>query len=1101
MRILVTGGAGFIGSHLIDRLLSEGHEIICLDNFYTGRKRNVLHWLDNPNFETIRHDITDPIRLEVDQVYHLACPASPIHYQYNPVKTIKTNVLGTMNMLGLAKRVNAKFLLASTSEVYGDPEVHPQSEDYRGNVSCTGIRSCYDAATEILTENGWVPFPDLQAGVRVATLNRDRQIEYHVPDEHIVQPYVGELLRFANSKFDLCVTPNHWMYVRSKSDSLKFLRADENIHWDSWRVLTGGEFTGQEREWFELGQPPRNAKINVKRIPMDAWLEFLGYYISEGCVHVRQRARVVGGRNYDIADYNILIAQENPEKRESIQKCLDQLGFKFFQSDHHQFRICSKQLAEILLPLGNSGEKYIPQEFLHLSQRQSLILFNALMVGDGVQRGNHYAYYTKSKHLADDVQELAMRCGYAASVVSHAAHGRDLYCVNIRPALDASLVPPERIRYAGNVYCVSVRNHVVCVRRNGRAAFCGNCYDEGKRVAETLAFDYHRDNGVDIRVARIFNSLTGDQKVIYYKGNQLYYETFADCYEHISGDVSDVSVPCFDHHSQVTIKPISAIWKHKVAKKGYAITTTWGKQVKVTEDHSIFTLDKQGQPLAIFGKDLQVGDAVAVPKKLSFLEQPLEPFYITEKLENTTGVSIVSEDTVEYLEQFREEITKYLSTPGVNSRQVFRILKRYEATNRIPLALWRHLALPLSAKDKIVSAHSVEPINNRIVNVTDFLWFLGFYLAEGCLVKSERDYQLLFSSNVKYLEKLVQITEELFGCKCHILFDKEGKRAASVYIRSKLIVNLVVDAFKIGNKLNPEKNIPEWILQLPKEQLVYFLQGFWEGDGNHDVQTQESLLVFNSSSQKIIEKLVMILAKFGIVGSVSEFYTTASQGGSKQYKSYRLTVQGLDDYRILNLVSARQNLQAKTTEDVAWGRVKSIEAFEINDYVYDFSVPEHENFVGGTYCVFAHNTYGPRMLEDDGRVVSNFAGQALRNQPLTVYGSGSQTRSFCYVSDLVDGLIRLMNSDQTGPINLGNPHEYTILQLAETIQKMANPEVDIIFNPLPQDDPRQRQPEITRAKKLLGWEPSVPLQEGLQHLIEDFRKRLEAEQHAIKSRE
>lgn len=149
MRILVTGGAGFIGSHLIDRLMNEGHEVVCLDNFYTGRKQNVMQWIDNPYFELIRHDITEPIRLEVDQIYHLACPASPVHYQYNPVKTIKTNVMGTLNMLGLAKRVKARFLLASTSEVYGDPEVHPQAEEYWGNVNPIGIRSCYDEGKRV----------------------------------------------------------------------------------------------------------------------------------------------------------------------------------------------------------------------------------------------------------------------------------------------------------------------------------------------------------------------------------------------------------------------------------------------------------------------------------------------------------------------------------------------------------------------------------------------------------------------------------------------------------------------------------------------------------------------------------------------------------------------------------------------------------------------------------------------------------------------------------------------------------------------------------------------------------------------------------------
>ncbi len=144
MRILITGGAGFLGSHLTDRLLEDGHEIICMDNLFTGSKRNIAHLMQNPNFEFLRHDVTDPFKLEVDQIYNLACPASPVHYQYNAIKTIKTSVMGAINCLGLAKRVNARVFQASTSEVYGDPEVHPQPESYWGSVNPIGIRSCYD---------------------------------------------------------------------------------------------------------------------------------------------------------------------------------------------------------------------------------------------------------------------------------------------------------------------------------------------------------------------------------------------------------------------------------------------------------------------------------------------------------------------------------------------------------------------------------------------------------------------------------------------------------------------------------------------------------------------------------------------------------------------------------------------------------------------------------------------------------------------------------------------------------------------------------------------------------------------------------------------
>lgn len=149
MRILVTGGAGFIGSHLCERLLAEGNEVICLDNFFTGRKANVAHLLDNKSFELVRHDVTEPVLFEVDQIYNLACPASPVHYQYNPVKTVKTSVMGAINMLGLAKRVKARILQASTSEVYGDPLIHPQTEDYFGNVNPIGLRSCYDEGKRV----------------------------------------------------------------------------------------------------------------------------------------------------------------------------------------------------------------------------------------------------------------------------------------------------------------------------------------------------------------------------------------------------------------------------------------------------------------------------------------------------------------------------------------------------------------------------------------------------------------------------------------------------------------------------------------------------------------------------------------------------------------------------------------------------------------------------------------------------------------------------------------------------------------------------------------------------------------------------------------
>ncbi len=195
MRILVTGGAGFIGSHLIDRLLEARHEVICLDNFFTGRKCNLRRWLNHADFELIRHDVTEPIRLEVDQIYHLACPASPIHYQHNPVKTIKTNVMGTLNMLGLAKRVGARFLLSSTSEVYGDPEVHPQSEDYRGNVNPIGPRSCYDEGKRVAETLAFDYHRQNQVDIRVARIFNTYGPRMLENDGRVVSNFVVQALK------------------------------------------------------------------------------------------------------------------------------------------------------------------------------------------------------------------------------------------------------------------------------------------------------------------------------------------------------------------------------------------------------------------------------------------------------------------------------------------------------------------------------------------------------------------------------------------------------------------------------------------------------------------------------------------------------------------------------------------------------------------------------------------------------------------------------------------------------------------------------------------------------------------------------------------
>ena len=194
-RILVTGGAGFLGSHLCEMLLAKGHDVICLDNYFTGSKRNVEHLRDRPHFEFIRHDVTMPIFLEVDHIYNLACPASPVHYQYNPVKTIKTSVMGAINMLGLAKRVRARILQASTSEVYGDPQVHPQKEDYWGHVNPIGLRSCYDEGKRVAETLFFDYQRQNKVDIRVMRIFNTYGPKMHPNDGRVVSNFIVQALQ------------------------------------------------------------------------------------------------------------------------------------------------------------------------------------------------------------------------------------------------------------------------------------------------------------------------------------------------------------------------------------------------------------------------------------------------------------------------------------------------------------------------------------------------------------------------------------------------------------------------------------------------------------------------------------------------------------------------------------------------------------------------------------------------------------------------------------------------------------------------------------------------------------------------------------------
>ncbi|KAK3189521.1 hypothetical protein Dsin_029082 [Dipteronia sinensis] len=263
LRVLVTGGAGFVGSHLVDRLMERGDSVIVVDNFFTGRKDNVVHHLGNPRFELIRHDVVEPILLEVDQIYHLACPASPVHYKFNPVKTIKTNVVGTLNMLGLAKRVGARFLLTSTSEVYGDPLQHPQVETYWGNVNPIGVRSCYDEGkrtAETLTM-------DYHRGagieVRIARIFNTYGPRMCIDDGRVVSNFVAQALRrepltvYGDGK-----QTRSFQFVSDLVEGL--MRLMEGDHVGPFNLGNPGEFTMLELAQVVQEVIDPNAKIEFR---------------------------------------------------------------------------------------------------------------------------------------------------------------------------------------------------------------------------------------------------------------------------------------------------------------------------------------------------------------------------------------------------------------------------------------------------------------------------------------------------------------------------------------------------------------------------------------------------------------------------------------------------------------------------------------------------------------------------------------------------------------------------------------------------------------------------------------------------------------------
>ncbi|KAK6139652.1 hypothetical protein DH2020_026604 [Rehmannia glutinosa] len=270
MRILITGGAGFIGSHLVDKLMqNEKNEVIVVDNYFTGSKDNLKQWIGHPRFELIRHDVTEPLLIEVDQIYHLACPASPIFYKYNPVKTIKTNVIGTLNMLGLAKRVGARILLTSTSEVYGDPLVHPQDESYWGNVNPIGVRSCYDEGKRVAETLMFDYHRQHGIEIRIARIFNTYGPRMNIDDGRVVSNFIAQAIRDEPLTVQLPGTQTRsFCYVSDMVDGL--IRLMEGDNTGPINIGNPGEFTMTElAETVKEMINPEVKIITVENTPDD----------------------------------------------------------------------------------------------------------------------------------------------------------------------------------------------------------------------------------------------------------------------------------------------------------------------------------------------------------------------------------------------------------------------------------------------------------------------------------------------------------------------------------------------------------------------------------------------------------------------------------------------------------------------------------------------------------------------------------------------------------------------------------------------------------------------------------------------------------------
>ena len=643
------------------------------------------------------------------------------------------------------------------------------------------------------------------------------------------------------------------------------------------------------------------------------------------------------------------------------------------------------------------------------------------------------------------------------------------------------LVHPQPETYWGNVNPIGPRG----------------VYDEAKRFAEAMTFAYHRYHQVDVRVVRIFNSILGDEQILYDDGTVLRRETASELAERLRGqvDLEGFKVPGFGDEGRIDARAANAFIGHPTDARCFEVRTRYGRSVRVTGDHSIFVEGVDGHPTAKPVRELAIGDRVAVAGRLVVPERDRRWVRMEDVVDDTGvdpwSVVVRAPGLGDLAWRRRFELFSALEERGRPKAKAWRSaiwseISGHRKRDQLPLGALRalHVAVPFDAMFRLRTGGKAAELPAIIHLSDELLWVLGLFVAEGCRYEQGKNSFLSIACDDEVLDRAAKVVERELNL--HVVRSAGSPaRSASMFVHSKLLLRLLDHlGFSAG-----EKRLPGWVLGLPLPRLKWTIEGYREGDGVHsgnkfDEQVRHE---FSTTSTALKDDLIVAFGRFGLVPSVGRHASRVGREGTTSFPFWRLTLAKVSPWSPLDWDrGVEQVLQARRTGDIVWASVREIVEVPATPLVYDFCVPGYENFVAGS-GVLCHNTYGPSMRPDDGRAVSNFLTQALHGKPITVFGDGSQSRSFTYVDDEIRGFLALLDSDETGPINIGNDNEFTILELAQLAIEVTGSTSELVFEPRPVDDPTQRKPDLTLARTRLGWEPTIQLREGLERTAAYFK--------------